>query len=196
MALRGGPAPVFDTFRSPESVHVEQKEEDTVVPKFETLRLWPIPKMKLASGGYNVPKSLLNANLNQPLGQAEQHYSQNQEGELQREPEPPKIVNGWNFTKTQPIKRMMSHDDTFDWPEGEVKPIRKYCIGKLFEKATGVSYDRYKREQTFERAQAKRPKNEKNFTRDVKSILSSTEKEGDAREMRMEVDPRKLELQL
>ena len=74
MALRGGPAPVFDTFRSPENVHVEQKEEDTVVPKFETLRLWPIPKMKLASGGYNVPKSLLNANLNQPLGQAEQHY--------------------------------------------------------------------------------------------------------------------------
>ena len=72
--------------------------------------------MKLDSGGYNVPKSLLNASMNQALGQVEQSRKQNQEGELRREPEPTKIVNNWNFTKTQPIKRMMSHDDTFDWP--------------------------------------------------------------------------------
>ena len=91
---------------------------------------------------------------------------------------------------------MMSQDGAFDLAEGEVKPIRKYCIGKLFQKATGVSYDRYKRNQTNERGQDKRLHNEKNFTRDVKSILSSTEKEVDVQEMRMPVDPRKLELQM
>lgn len=158
--------------------------------------MWPIPKMKLDSSGYNVPKSLLNASMNQIPKTIEQQNQQIQEKDLQREPEPPKVVNNWKFHKTQPIKRVLSHDDTLEWPQDEPKPIRKYCIGKLFQKATGLSYGRYKRDQTFERAQNKRLKNEKNFTRDVKSILSSTEKEEIPAEVRVDVDPRKLELQL